>query len=375
MFISIIIPIFNDEKYLRECLDSCLDQDLTPSDFEIICVDDGSTDSTPDILHEYEEKHSNIRLVFQKHGAAGGRDVGLELAKGDYVWFVDHDDLIEKNVLAELKKKATETNCDRLVFPFYEFYEQLTDEELQLREKGMLDLSCIEVYPPDITIWSSIFNRLFLITNNLWPRSRQVPRLGPVYGGDEFFARECSDCITNQQEWMERPLYFYRKYLGSESHRTGAEAIDKKRKLYYNRSMASMEKACQWRDQYEAERKQYGRATEETTVKMVRWLRDSRVYLSGLTASYWHQGNKELKARGFDCFSKPEEYKYTCKNHVKSHSGSGESVLKSAAYYYAYGKRGASLYRLLNLRIRFGRAINSNELLSQIKRKLLRRSV
>lgn len=375
MFLSIIIPIYNDEKYLNECLDSCLSQDLPCSDYEIICVDDGSTDSTPDILREYAEKHSSIRLVFQKHGVAGGRDVGLELAQGDYVWFVDHDDLIETNVLAELKKRACATNCDRLVFPFYEFYEKLTDEEIQLREKGMLDLSCIDVYPPDITIWSSIFNRQFLIDNNLWPWSRQVPRLGTVYGGDEFFARECNDCITNRQEWMDRPLYFYRKFLGSESHRIGAEAINKKRKLYFNRSMASMEKACQWREQYAAERKQFGQATEETTVKMVRWLRDSRVYLSGLPASYWRQGNKELKARGFEPFARPEEYRYTCKTHVKSHAGSGESALKRAAYYYSYGKTGASLYRLLNLRIRLGRAINSSNFLSKIKRFLLRRAV
>ena len=375
MFLSIIIPIYNDERYLEECLDSCLSQNLPFDDYEIICVDDGSTDSTPQILRRYENEFRNIRLYFQEHGVASGRDVGLELARGDYVWFVDHDDLIEKNVLAELKKKAYETNCERLVFPFYEFYDQLTEKELQLRENGRLDLSCTKAYPPDITIWSSIFNRQFLINNNLWPRSRQVPRLGPVYGGDEFFARECSDCIKNQQEWMERPLYFYRKFLGSESHGTGAEAINKKRKLYYNRSMASMEKACQWREQYEAERKQYGQATEETTVKMMRWLRDSRVYLSGLTASYWRQGNKELKARGFEPFVKPEEYRYTCRAHVKSHAGSGEPALKRAAYYYSYGKAGASLYRLLNLRIRIGRAINSSEKMSKIKRKILRKSI
>lgn len=375
MFLSFVIPIYNDEKYLRECLDSCLAQDLPLSDFEIICVDDGSTDSTPQILREYEASYPNIRLVFQEHRAAPGRSVGLELAQGDYVWFVDHDDIIEKNVLSELKKRTAETNCDRLVFPYYEFYGQFTDEELQLREKGALDLSCIDVYPPDITIWSSIFNREFLMSNNLWPRTRQVPTLGGIYGGDEFFAHECNDYATNIQYWMNRPLYFYRKFLGSGSRKAGADAIKRKRRSYYNRSMASMEKACQWRERYEAERKQYGRATEETTVKMMRWLRESRIVLCGLTASYWREGNKQLKERGFAPFKKPEEYTYTCKAHLKNTAGSGEPALKRAAYYYAYGKPGASLYRLLDLRIRFSRMIQSSETLSQIKRKLLRRSV
>lgn len=375
MFLSIIIPIYNDEKYLKECLDSCLNQDLPFDDFEIICVDDGSTDSTADILREYEKRFPNIRVHFQEHGKAGGRTVGLEMARGDYVWFVDHDDLIEKNVLAELKRKATKTNCDRLVFPFYEFYDQFTERELYLRENGELDLSCIKVYPPDITIWSCIFNRKFLMDNNLWPKSRQISLLGPVYGGDEFFAHECNDYATNIQYWMDRPLYFYRKCWGSESRKAGPEAIKKKRKLYYNRSMASMEKASQWRERYESERKRYGRATEETTVKMMRWLRESRVILSGLTASYWREGNKQLKERGFAHFRRPEEYTYTCKSHLKNTAGSGEPALKRAAYYYAYGEPGASLYRLLDLRIRFSRMIQSSETLSQIKRKLLRRSV
>lgn len=373
MFLSIIIPIYNDEKYLRSCLNSCLKQDIPTDDYEIICVDDGSTDSTPFILKEYESQFSNIRVVFQKRGAANGRNVGLEIAQGDYVWFVDHDDLIEENVLSELKKCTQDTNCEKLVFPFYEFVNELTEEELRKRKEGTLDLSCTKRFPPEITIWSSILNRRFLQKNNLWPRSKQVKEMRPIFGGDEFFAHECNDYISNSIHLTDRPFYFYRKYFGSESHKIGKKALDWKLKLYYNRSLSCAEKAVQWREQFEAERQRNGRASAETTVKMIRWLRASRTVLADLPASYWHSGNAYLKQCGLFVFRKPEEYGYTCRQHLQKTAGSGESVLKRAAFYYSYGRLGTSIYRLLDTKIHLSRAIQRSETLSIIKRKLYKK--
>ena len=102
--ISIIIPVYNVEKYLRECLDSCVNQTL--ENIEIICVDDASPDNSIKILEEYQAKDSRIRIFRHEEnknlGAA--RNTGLANATGEYVWFVDSDDYIELNMVEELLK-------------------------------------------------------------------------------------------------------------------------------------------------------------------------------------------------------------------------------------------------------------------------------
>lgn len=86
--ISVIIPVYNDEKYLAQCLDSVLRQ--TYSNLEIILVDDGSTDSTPELCEKYREKYANIRILHKK--------------MGEYILFVDHDDLLSETHIEELYK-------------------------------------------------------------------------------------------------------------------------------------------------------------------------------------------------------------------------------------------------------------------------------
>lgn len=97
VFLSIIVPIYNAEKYIEECLNSCLAQDIDSSDYEIVCVNDGSEDNSLDILKKYEKSH-NIVVVDQKNaGVSSARNKGLLSAKGDFVWFVDSDDFIRQN--------------------------------------------------------------------------------------------------------------------------------------------------------------------------------------------------------------------------------------------------------------------------------------
>lgn len=100
MKLSIIIPIYNVEKYLRVCLDSCLKQDVPKSSYEIITVNDGSPDSCDKIIEEYYTKFPNIRVITQKNsGLSVARNNGLNIARGEYVWFVDSDDYITTNCL------------------------------------------------------------------------------------------------------------------------------------------------------------------------------------------------------------------------------------------------------------------------------------
>lgn len=108
---SIIIPVCNSGRHLRECLDSALSQTLR--DIEIICVDDGSTDGSPGILREYAARDSRVRAVFQPNAGAGAaRNAGMELSRGEYLAFLDADDLYpDPEVLADLAGAAAARNA------------------------------------------------------------------------------------------------------------------------------------------------------------------------------------------------------------------------------------------------------------------------
>ena len=98
IFFSLIVPVYNVEKYLGRCLDSILSQDY--QDYEIICVNDGSIDSSLDILKEYSSRNTKIKVVSQvNQGLGEARNTGLKYVNGDFVWFVDSDDWIEEGAL------------------------------------------------------------------------------------------------------------------------------------------------------------------------------------------------------------------------------------------------------------------------------------
>ena len=101
--VSIIVPVYNVEQYLRQCLDSILVQTFT--DWECILVDDGSTDCSKDICDEFANKDSRFRVVHKKNGGvSSARNKGIELSRGVYITFVDADDTIDKDVLSAVNK-------------------------------------------------------------------------------------------------------------------------------------------------------------------------------------------------------------------------------------------------------------------------------
>lgn len=111
MTISTIIPVYNVEQYLRDCLNSVVAQ--TYPDYEVICVNDGSTDGSMDILEEYQKKHPQITIITQQNkGLSAARNAGIKVAKGDYLFFLDSDDWIEPTTLETLAEKQ---NGDDLV--------------------------------------------------------------------------------------------------------------------------------------------------------------------------------------------------------------------------------------------------------------------
>ena len=100
--ISIVVPIYNAEKYLADCLDSLVAQ--SDYDIEILCVDDGSTDQTIDILNSYSERYPFLRVVNQHNqGPSAARNRGIDEAKGEWIMFVDSDDWIDRNAFSRLQ--------------------------------------------------------------------------------------------------------------------------------------------------------------------------------------------------------------------------------------------------------------------------------
>lgn len=124
--VSVIIPVYNAEKYIEECLDSLLRQ--TYPDFEIICVDDGSGDRSLEILRRYEKKDSRISVLTQKNQYAGvARNAGMERAKGKYLLFLDADDFFCENMLEQAVCVAEENGTEILVFDAY-IYDEVRKE-------------------------------------------------------------------------------------------------------------------------------------------------------------------------------------------------------------------------------------------------------
>ena len=115
MLLSIIVPVFNVETYLKKCVDSLLDQDLARADYEIILIDDGSTDTSGQICDFYASSIENIHVIHQRNrGLSNARNTGISAAKGQYIQFVDSDDYLNADVLGEIIQQLKSKNLDIL---------------------------------------------------------------------------------------------------------------------------------------------------------------------------------------------------------------------------------------------------------------------
>lgn len=174
MKISIIIPVYNVAQYLPACLDSVLGQYFP--DFEVICVNDGSTDDSLVILEEYAAKHPQLKIINQGNaGTASARNHGVVEAKGDYVWFVDSDDWVEKDALQILSQNIT--NEDILCFSGRRYFE--TDDsteasDFMAKEQGLTGWEYYNRHALEhrnfafVCVVLRIYKRDFLLRNKLF---------------------------------------------------------------------------------------------------------------------------------------------------------------------------------------------------------------
>lgn len=126
--LSVIIPVYNVEQYIETCLDSVLNNTL--KDIEILCIDDGSTDSSPAILQRYADQDSRIKIITVKNGGPSrARNMGIRAAEGEYIFFLDSDDYIEPRMLEYLYCEAKADDLDQLFFGARIFYDKEDEQD------------------------------------------------------------------------------------------------------------------------------------------------------------------------------------------------------------------------------------------------------
>lgn len=206
--ISVILPIYNSEKYLKKCIDSIKNQ--TYKDLEIILVNDGSTDNSPKICDEYAKIDKRIKVIHQKNGGqATARNAGLDASKGEYIAFVDSDDYIEKDMYELLLSMIEESHSDIAICGHKEVFEDESISSVEIFEKEMLDTEAL---------WQEIFGNL---NNAVWNKLFKKELIGElrfpvgmIHGEDLIFnlnyLLNCKSGIKNNTA-----KYYYVQRTGS----------------------------------------------------------------------------------------------------------------------------------------------------------------
>lgn len=224
--VSIIIPVYNSEKYLCKCLDSILSQ--TYSNIQVILVDDGSNDSSPDICDKYSNKDNRVITVHQKNGGTSkARNTGLKMAEGDYITFADNDDYWKDNdCLEKVIHYLEQSHADLLFHTPYIFWQD-TDEMIEpkrviSREEingisfGKALNLVIERGLMDRCVWSKFFKKSIIADNDIiFPencRNEDTYFIGRVF------------MYADSLDWLEDSFYVYRK---------GHEGAQTSKKLAY----------------------------------------------------------------------------------------------------------------------------------------------
>lgn len=221
--VSVILPIYNAEPYLRQCLDSIRHQKF--SDIEVLCMNDGSTDSSLSIMREYESEDSRFRVIDKPNGGYGNTlNFGLTQASGDYVSIVEPDDFIDENMYGDLVFFASEikNGADIVKGSYWEYYDGRDGFDEFLRVPNLsshmknepflfsLEQDC-EVFCHHPSIWSAIYKRSFLLENEII----FVEPKGAGWADNPFFLQTL--VLAKSIVWVPKKYYFYRQTNASSS--------------------------------------------------------------------------------------------------------------------------------------------------------------
>lgn len=174
MLISLIIPVYNAEKYLEETINSVIGQHF--ADYEVILVDDGSTDKSGALCDQFAEVHQNISVLHKKNGGqSSARNLGIRAAKGEFLAFLDSDDLLcDKDSFASLSKRMVE-NTDIILFRYYKYYSPGSISDCGISMSGLDGRDKTDVLHELVkrdaffcSCWSKCVRRSLIVDNNLY---------------------------------------------------------------------------------------------------------------------------------------------------------------------------------------------------------------
>ena len=220
--LSIIVPVYNTQKYLDDCIISLLNQDLSEDEYEIIFVNDGSTDNSAQVIEKYMENHPCIRLISQQNaGVSAARNNGIRIAKGEYIGFVDSDDYVSTEMYKEMLNIAETNKSDICAcgmcrlrgngeiheskMNFRQVYEG-DDVRIGLLSRAYASNGYLG------SVWDKIFKRRLLIQEVI-----VFDELMKI-GEDFWFV---FNCLMHAQrvDFIDKPFYFYRENLESSSYK------------------------------------------------------------------------------------------------------------------------------------------------------------
>lgn len=212
--VSIIIPVYNVEQYLRECLDSVINQTL--KDIEIICVNDGSKDNSLSILEEYANKDDRVKIISKPNSGYGHTmNVGLDAAIGEYIGIVESDDYVKLDMYEKLYNMARENDVDFIKADFYRFemkngklelqYNDLSYGKKQYYNRVLDPAENIDIFKFIMNTWSGIYKRSFIDKHDI--RHNETP--GASYQDNGFFFQ--TFCQAKRVYFMDEPFYMNRR--------------------------------------------------------------------------------------------------------------------------------------------------------------------
>lgn len=290
--VSVIVPVYQVEKYLRQCLDSILNQ--TFMDMEVILVDDGSKDNSGKICDEYALKDHRVKVIHQKNmGLSDARNSGMNLMSGKYFMFVDSDDYVSEQMIEKLYTSAVETDADVVCCNFEYFWENNEKVSFSTKQKRE-ELNSSEIFShrkneKNYGIWTVAWNKLYKSSSMNSFRFRS----GKIHE-DEFWANDIYQKDLKVVT-IEDSLYYYRQRYNSIVSAQNIrkefdliEAFQERIQIYLNQNMYpdqaykvliySLEplNECRKLKRTEEENIRYKQAVEKT-MDLIRQLKDTEL--------------------------------------------------------------------------------------------------